>query len=526
MPASPTKVVVAQQADASREASSSPCTKEVPSSGGEHADEVAICALKYAIPIKNILSCYLLGPVLFGECKSDRFCEPLANLALLVLDITAFSGHLLLGLRRRSYRQHVPTYNFYILLVFWSIWNLCSHPLCRQHVVDLFVMPPEIHVMINIIAIGVCSSKIMAPPSMRHLIGLVTLEFLISLLLSWVEVMNFSIDSGWLAVARLDIVMFNVTILLIGSTILLGTMTVEKDIKTLASDLEHRLGSSGYFEDDLERRKRAVLTALCDAVLTTNSSFVVSGTDEGADRLFRRSMLNETFTDYFKDESEKEKFLAAVKRQFPDDDSVGEGPKRMRVTLHDVNGDPFEADVVVSDASIDPDGKVNKFMVGMHARDHRSRVQDTRTKAKADKGTKTALPHDADKKNDASAGMLTRASGEDRAHAMYEELTQELLAVFEATLRPQPECSDSISAGRPPGGGPHGANRKDSPDGKRSSNLDMSGFMGSHEPPRIILRRASCEVFRRRASPLVSRTGDRHVDLRRLTLPEPAGGIT
>ena len=40
--------------------------------------------------------------------------------------------------------------------------------------------------------------------------------------------MNFSIDSGWLAVARLDIVMFNVTILLIGSTILLGTMTVEK----------------------------------------------------------------------------------------------------------------------------------------------------------------------------------------------------------------------------------------------------------------------------------------------------------
>ena len=104
-------------------------------------------------------------------------------------------------------------------------------------------------------------------------------------------------------------------------------------MKSLALDLEHRLCTTGTFEEDLERRKRAVLTALCDAVLTTNSSFVVSGIDDGSEKLFRRSMMNETLTDYFKHEADKESFLAAVKRQFPDDDTVGEGPKRMRPAL-------------------------------------------------------------------------------------------------------------------------------------------------------------------------------------------------
>merc|ERR1711920_887945 len=69
-----------------------------------------------------------------------------------------------------------------------------------------------------------------------------------------------------------------------------------------------------------------------------------------------------------KDQTEKDNFLAAVRKQFPEDDSVGEGPKRMRVTLRDDNHEPFEADVVVSDASTDKSGRVNKYMVGMHIR--------------------------------------------------------------------------------------------------------------------------------------------------------------
>merc|ERR1711920_492434 len=143
-------------------------------------------------------------------------------------------------------------------------------------------------------------------------------------------------DSGWLAAVRLDIVMFNITILLIGSTIILGTMTVEKDIKSLTHEMETRLGPAGAFEDDLERRKRAVLTALCDAVLTTDRDFLIIGSDDAADRAFRKPMLNEVLTDYFKDKGDKEKFLAAVKKQFSEEDCCGgEGPKRMRVTLRD-----------------------------------------------------------------------------------------------------------------------------------------------------------------------------------------------
>jgi len=431
-------------------------------------------ALNVAILVKNVVSCYLLSPVICGECRNDRVCVPWLNLLLLTVDVVAFTGHLLLGMARRGYRERMLTYNFYILLVFWSGWNLCSHPLCRQHLFDLFVAPPEIHVAINVVAIVLCSTAIMAPPSTRHLVGLVTLEFLISLVLSSIEVMNLSIDSGWLAAVRLDIMLFNVSILLIGSMIILGTITVEKDIKNLAHEMG--LGPSGPLKDDLERRKRAVLTALCDAVLTTNSTFTVVGSDEGADRVFRRSMLDELLTDYFRDEAESEKFLAAVRRQFPEDDSASEGPKRMRLSLRDGNGEPFDADVVVSDATTDEDGRVDKFMVGMHIRgEFRARalgLEDPKPK-RPDKG-RPAIP-EAEKHPEARD-----AAAAQRLHTMYDELSQDILGSFEAVLRPE-RASE-----------PHSGRQ---------------------------LRRATCEVFRRRA--LSARP--EHVDLRCLSLPEPNG---
>jgi len=37
---------------------------------------MALWALKFAVPIKNILSCYVLGPVILGECRSERLCLP------------------------------------------------------------------------------------------------------------------------------------------------------------------------------------------------------------------------------------------------------------------------------------------------------------------------------------------------------------------------------------------------------------------------------------------------------------------
>jgi len=339
---------------------------------------LSVRGLKFAVPVKNLITCYLLGPTVLGECGSERVCIPWLNLLLLVLDLSVFSVHLFLAMNQKTYREHITMYNFYILLGFWSLWNLCSHPVCRQYMLELFaVSPPEVHVTINIVATAICSSFVMPPPTLKHLIGLVTGEFLVSLALSSVEVLNFHVDGGWLSAVRLDIVMFNVAILLIGSTIIIGTMTVERDIKSLAFEMETTLGPSGSFEDDLERRKRAVLTALCDAVLTTNSSFLVTGSEENADRIFRRSMLNETLTDYLKDQVEGDKFLTAVRKQFPDDGAVGEGPKRMQVALRDNNNEPFEADVVVSDARTDENGKVNKYMVGMHIRgEFRARALD------------------------------------------------------------------------------------------------------------------------------------------------------
>jgi hypothetical protein len=307
--------------------------------------------------------------------------------------------------------------------------------------------------------------------------------------------------------------MFNVAILLIGSTIILGTMTVEKDIKSLAHEMESRLGPSGSFEDDLERRKRAVLTALCDAVLTTSANFTVTGSDDGADRVFRRPMLNEILTDYFKDDAEKDKFLAAVRKQFPEDDSVGEGPKRMRVTLRDDHDETFEADIVVSDASTDKDGKVSKYMVGMHIRgEFRARtLEDARQKAARERsGGRHAGSDQHDQKR--VPGDL---GAEERAHNLYDELSQELLCSFEACLRP-PTQNGTIYTVTGVGGS---ETRADSCDAE-------PGAEPGADVPRFHLRRATCEVFRRRTPLLASRSGDRHVDLRRLSLPEPMSGFT
>lgn len=509
-----------------------------------------VTAMKFAVPIKNLLTCYLLGPTIRGECGSEHMCIPWLNLLLMILDIAVFSAHLSMAIKQKVYRDHVTSFNFYILLLFWTLWNVCSHPFCRQHLLDLFaVAPPEIHVTINIVATAVCSSCVMPPPGLKHVLGLVGGQFFISLALSTVEALHFHMNSGWLSAVRLDIVMFNVAILLIGSTIIIGTMTVEKDIKSLAHEMETRLGPSGSFEDDLERRKRAVLTALCDAVLTTNSSFLVIGSEEGADKIFRRSMLNETLTDYFKDPTEKDKFLTAVRKQFPDDGAVGEGPKRMRLALRDNNNEPFEADIVVSDASTDEHGKVNKYMVGMHIRGE-FRVRAAKRQQLS--GTSDRRHHrdgggtDAGEREVRAEGRrgdkaIGEPQGEDRTlRQMYDELSKELLVCFDSFLRPLPEPPDgSFEPGAASGsGGPSGSAADSGSGGGTAGAAATSSSCGAAEDaakedvgtgaavqPRFHLRRASCEIFRRRTPLLGARTGERgHVDLRRLSLPEPSMG--
>lgn len=537
-------------------------------------------ALKVLVPVKNLVSCYLLLPAVLGECRSERRCMPWLNVMLLAADVAAFSGHLLVSLRHKSYRERLQVHNFYILLVFWSLWNFCSHPLCRQYGVDLFVEAPELHVAINVVAIAAASSALMAPPSMRHLIGLITWEFAISLVLSSIEVVNSTMESGWLTVVRVDIVMFNIAILLVGSTIIVGTMTVEKDIKNLAQEVEHRFGSAGSFEDDLERRKRAVLTALCDAVLTTNANFQVTGSDDCADRFFRRPMANELFTDYFKDEAEKERFLAAVRKQFPADTSIGEGPKRMRVTLRDDDDELFEADVVVSDASTDKDGKVNKYMVGMHIRgEHRARALDAspldsrslgrgasdrrrengmkdRRRENGMKDLKGVASEKDKEKSEREAVKEAAAEARVVYASRYDELHQELLLAFEGALRPAPpplQCvaealyggadappeQPSLLPQQVPGSAGPGTARQQPPlppaqqqqlQQPLQQPLQQEQQQWDGRMPQLYIRRANCEVFRRR-TPALNPTrpgGDRHPgagDLRRLSLPEPAGGL-
>jgi len=485
-------------------------------------------SLTLVVPLKIVASFYLLGPVIFGECRSERLCAPWAGLFLLVADVVAFSGHLFFGIKSRAYTETLPTYNFYFLLVFWSVWNFCSHPLCRQHGPELFVAPSEVHLVINVAAIALCSSTVLAPPSTMHVVGLVMCEFLISLGLSSAEVLvglaasaiealSLSLDNGWLSNMQLDIVVFNVAILLIGSTIILGTMTVEKDIKTLASEMENRLGPAGSFDDDLERRKRAILTALCDAVLTTNATFTVTGSGDGADRIFRKPMLNEVLTDYLKDDAEKERFLSAVRKQFPEDAVAGEGPKRMRLALRDKNGQHLEADVVVSDASTDKNGRVNKYMVGMHLRgEYRARMMDdsklraARATAGGDALTDRQRAGDGggyrdhrDLRRPAALEQSLRCDAQAELRSftrLHDELSFDILLAMESTLQPQASgCTKSTSGSKGLGVGNAEATPPD-----------------ILPQPRFHLRRTSCEVFRRRSL----RPGDRPVDLRRLSLPE------
>jgi len=269
------------------------------------------------------------------------------------------------------------------------------------------------------------------------------------------------------------------------------------------------IGTPGSFEYDLERRKRAVLTALCDAVFTTNSKFQIVDSEDGADRVFRRAMLNENLTDYFRDQAEKDKFVTAVRKQFPDDGTPAESPKRMRVGLRDHHNGYFEADVVVSDASTDENGKVSRYMVGMHIRsEFRARtLQDPKkaaAKATAAVGDRDRRPG-AEGDRDASKDRKDKGevAGEDRKHRqMHDELSQELLAVFDGVLLP---------CGEPDG--PQGGSC-------RADHEDCGATCPAISPPRFYLRRATCEVFRPRASLLGARAGERHGDLRRLSLPE------
>ncbi|CAJ1330513.1 unnamed protein product, partial [Effrenium voratum] len=306
--------------------------------------------------IKNLTLFLLLSPSALAECQEHRLCEPVLSMLALFGDLTMTSAHLMFGFGETFYREDFPHHHFCLLAVLWTVWNLLSHPFWRDSVIDLFVMwPDELHAVLMVASIWAVSATQIFP-SWRHLACLVMGQCFLSFALSaaevssaYVESLDFPLDSP---TVRFDLVIFNIALLIIGTTVALGSLGPEKDGKrdteglSLASALH-----SQAFEDDLERRKRAVLTALCDTVLTTNAHFAVTCSNENADKLFKRPMLHEIFTDYLKDNAEKVKFLSSMKKQFPEDDSLSDGPKRLRVTMRDAQGKPFEADVVVSDAS-------------------------------------------------------------------------------------------------------------------------------------------------------------------------------
>ncbi|CAE7459599.1 unnamed protein product [Symbiodinium natans] len=443
------------------------------------------------------------------------------------LDVSIFTGHLMLGYCEPAYRKEFPSNNFWLLTVLWSIWNVLSHPFWRDNVVDFFVVwPQELHTILNIAAIVVCSAtQIM--PSWRHLACMVMGEFFLSLALSAAEVLSAfvealdptALDSP---TVRFDLVIFNIAILIIGSTIVLGALNPEKDMKSNDSEalpLTSALHSQA-FEDDLERRKRAVLTALCDTVLTTNAYFAISSSNESADRLFKRPMLHEIFTDYLKDSAEKAKFLSSMKKQFPEDDSLSDGPKRLRVTMRDAHGKLFETDVVVSDASTDlRTGKASKLMVAMHIRpEYRSQVLAEAAKLRpsrwrGDAGAETSQPNTmmaglAGLAGDLqSMGMAIESVQVDSARAappqlkgieeqqrlFHRDFSQELLSIYRDLLR-----SDST--------------------GKQAGSAVRSAASKSG-PPRIRLHRANYESFRRRTS-FAAGLGEQQVDLRSLSLSD------
>eukprot|EP00930_Biecheleria_cincta_P096337 TRINITY_DN88204_c0_g1_i1.p1 TRINITY_DN88204_c0_g1~~TRINITY_DN88204_c0_g1_i1.p1 ORF type:complete len:663 (-),score=120.02 TRINITY_DN88204_c0_g1_i1:20-1972(-) len=517
------------------------------------------------MPLKHVATCCLLLPAQFSECSEDYFCLPQLSLCCMCLDVVIFTGHLLLGLFEAAYRRDLPINNFWLVLVSWSVWNLMSHPFLRETVVDILVVwPQEIHLLINVANVIVCSSTAMIVPSWRHLATLVIGEFALSLAFSAAEVLSSFLEDldrkAWIdaAAVRLDLVIFNIAILIIGSTLVFGSMTAEKDWKLAGCELESGTIHSQAIEDDLERRKRAVLTALCDTVLTTNANFAITSSNEAADKMFKRPMLHEIFTDYLKDQAEKDKFVASMKKQFPPDDSVSDGPKRLRVGIRDATGKVFEADVVVSDASTDSrTGKVSKLMVGMHLRtDYRTlalvegmkqRSRATGTAAAGGAGGGTAgggaeqssdstKTGQGDDKNGVSDLLLPRAGGqagtgaanngggggkengragtEEQQRQWQKEFSHELLSVFTDLLRAPPDRAAENSRGQ---------------------DRDLAAPASPPSVPRILLHRANCETFRRRggaaALPAGSslsaalgvggRPGERPGDLRRLSPPEP-----
>eukprot|EP00929_Paragymnodinium_shiwhaense_P027177 TRINITY_DN16004_c1_g1_i3.p1 TRINITY_DN16004_c1_g1~~TRINITY_DN16004_c1_g1_i3.p1 ORF type:complete len:127 (+),score=16.34 TRINITY_DN16004_c1_g1_i3:114-494(+) len=89
--------------------------------------------------------------------------------------------------------------------------------------------------------------------------------------------------------------------------------------------------------------------------------------------------------------------------------------------------------------------------------------------------------------------------GDEQTHRQtYTELSLEILSAFEEVLQP--------------------------PDGSAWSDRYLKGGGSGRPPPRFQLRRATCEVFRRRAQAPSTRPSV--VDLKRLSLPEPGNALS
>eukprot|EP00434_Breviolum_minutum_P012770 symbB.v1.2.011254.t1/scaffold748.1/size165754/8 len=462
--------------------------------------------------LKNLSLFLLLAPTAMGECQEERLCMPVISMLILFIDLSVCTGHLMLGFFEPTYRQDFISSHFWLMTVLWSIWNILSHPFWRDNTIDVFmVWPEELHSVLNMAAV-LAVSFTQTMPSWRHLACLIIGEFFLSLALSAAEVSSrmvealdpTAVDSP---TVRFDLVIFNIAILIIGSTMALGSLGPEKDLMDTSTVDGLPLAStlrSQAFEDDLERRKRAVLTALCDTVLTTNAQFAVTLSNESADKLFKRSMLHEFFTDYLKDSAEKAKFLLAMKKQFAQDDSLSDGPKRLRVVMRDAKNKPFEADVVVSDASTDMrTGKVSKVMVGMHVRpEYRSQVLEA-GKQRPRWSSKGIEPPQASSQGQglprAGQGVQSSVNGvrrvsreekrigqpakggvEEQQRQSHREFSKELLSMYIDLLR-----SDKSAGSR--AGDSKGSRGK-------GENADPAAGV-----PRIRLHRSNYEYFRRRA---------------------------
>merc|ERR1719506_2385676 len=124
----------------------------------------------------------------------------------------------------------------------------------------------------------------------------------------------------------------------------------------------------------------------------------------------------------------------------------------------------------------------------MHIRgEHRFRaIEDQKGKPRCG-----ARRHEALVDRETHKGSDSREAGHDRSHHnnMYNELNFELLSVFEGALRPHPPSEA-------PG-------RSRASSSKSASNTNGAGQTPSL--PKFHLRRATCEVFRRRTPPLAPR---------------------